>query len=84
MVRVLAFEFSWTIPATLINYTEYVIRISDLIDPTVFDDSDLFTITGETEGGIPGYDLLILSGLLGVVSLAIIKKKRKKLSIYES
>ena len=74
-------SFSWSIPNTLINYTEYVIRISDLTDPTLFDDSDVFTITGSTGGGIPGYDVLILGGLLGVLSLAIIKRKRKKLSI---
>ena len=74
--------FLWSIPNTLINYTEYVIKVSDLIDPIVFDDSNLFTITGVTdEGGIPGYDVLILGGLLGVVSLVIIKRKRKKLSI---
>ena len=34
--------------------------------------------------GIPGYDILILSGLLVGVSLIIIKRKRKKLSIQES
>ncbi len=73
--------FSWSIPNTLVNFTEYVIRVSDLLDPTLFDDSGLFTITGEDGGGIPGYDVLILGGLLGVVSLVIIKRKRKKLSI---
>ena len=74
--------FSWTVPNTLVNYTEYVIRISDVLDPTMYDDSDTFTISGPSSA-IPGYDLLILTGLIGVVSLAIIKKKRKKLSIYE-
>ncbi|KKM85512.1 hypothetical protein LCGC14_1288300 [marine sediment metagenome] len=75
--------YSWTIPDTLVNFSEYVIRISDVLDPTMYDDSDTFRISGPSSA-IPGYDLLILSGLLGVVSLAIIKKKRKKLSMYES
>ena len=74
-------SFLWTVPDTLINYTDYIIRVSDFIDPTMYDDSDLFTITGVSGGGIPGYDILILSGLLIGVSLTIIKRKRKKLSI---
>ena len=77
-------SFSWTVPNTLINFTDYVIRVSDFIDPTIFDDSDLFTITGESAGGIPGYDLLILCGLLVGVSLTVIRRKHKKLSIHES
>jgi hypothetical protein len=76
-------SFLWSIPNTLVNFTDYVIRVSDLIDPTLFDDSDLFTITGVTGGGIPGYDVLILGGLLGVVSLTIIMRKRKKILVHE-
>ncbi|MBY8984927.1 MAG: carboxypeptidase regulatory-like domain-containing protein [Candidatus Lokiarchaeota archaeon] len=76
--------FTWSIPDTLINYTEYVIRVSDSSDPTLFDDSDLFTITGESSGGIPGFDLLISIGLLVGVSLTILRRKRKKLSIHKS
>ncbi|KKM87939.1 hypothetical protein LCGC14_1263820, partial [marine sediment metagenome] len=74
--------FEWTIPDTLVNYTDYVIRISDVLDPTIYDDSDIFTITGAA-GGIPGYDILILSGLLIGVSLTILKKKRKKIRVHE-
>ncbi|KKN39428.1 hypothetical protein LCGC14_0743540 [marine sediment metagenome] len=73
--------FDWTIPNTLLNYTVYIIRISDVLDPTLYDDSEPFSILAPPGGGIPGYDMLILGGLLGVVSLVIIKRKRKKLSI---
>ena len=74
--------FSWIVPNTLVNYTEYVIRISDVLDPTMFDDSDTFKISGPSSG-IPGYDLLILSGLLIGVSLALINRKRKKLNVHK-
>ena len=74
--------FEWLIPNTLANYTDYVIRVSDVIDPTLFDDSETFTITGED--AIPGYELLILGALLIGVPLTIIMRKRKKLSIHAS
>ncbi len=76
--------FSWTVPDTLVNYTEYVIRISDVLDLTMYDDSDPFKISGPSVGGIPGFDLFILNGLLIGVSLIIIKRKHKKLSIHKN
>ena len=75
--------FSWTVPNTLVNFTEYVIRISDVLDPTMYDVSDTFRIIGPSSG-IPGYDLFIFSGLLIGVSLILINRKRKKLSIHKS
>ncbi len=70
--------YEWAIPNTLANYTDYVIRVSDFSDPTVFDDSETFTITGED--AIPGYDLLILMGLIFGVAFVLIRKKRVKLA----
>jgi hypothetical protein len=70
---------SWTIPDMLLNYTQYVIRISDSADPTVYDDSEPFTITSPTgPPPIPGFDIFILlSLLLGISVPLIIKRKRK-------
>jgi len=71
--------FDWTIPNTLVNYT-FVIRISDVLDATIFDDSEPFSISGITElpDEIPGYDLIILCGILLGVSFILVKRKRKK------
>ena len=76
--------FEWTIPDTLVNYTTYIIRISDVSDLTIYDDSDPFSINAPPGGGIPGYDLLISIGLLVGVSITILILKRKKLRIYKS
>lgn len=38
-------SYVWTIPDTLGDDTQYVIRISDAIDPTIYDDNDAFSIT---------------------------------------
>ena len=74
--------FDWTIPNTLVNYT-FVIRISDALDATVFDDSEPFSITGITEppDGIPGYDLILLCGVLLGISFILVKTKRKKATL---
>ena len=76
-------SFDWTIPNTLVNYTSFVIRISDVLDPTLYDESEEFTITGVTEppDGIPGYDLIILCGLLLGLSFVLVKRKRKKVTV---
>ncbi len=75
--------YSWLVPNTLVNSTEYIIRISDVLYPIIYDDSDTFTISGPSSA-IPGYDLLILSSLLVGVSIYLIIRKRKKLSIPDS
>jgi len=74
-------SFEWTIPDTLVNYTVYVIRISDVLDPTMYDDSDPFSIVAPPGGGIPGFDILILGGLLLGMSSYLIIRKRKKLRV---
>jgi len=74
--------FDWTIPNTLVNYTTYVIRISDVLDPTLYDESEEFTITGVTvPPEIPGYDLILFSGLLLGLSFVLVKRKRKKVTV---
>ncbi len=72
--------YSWIIPDMLINYTEYVIRISDVLDPTIYDDSEPFTITTPPGAhGIFGYDILILLSLIFGVSITLIKKGKRKI-----
>jgi len=72
-------SFSWKIPITLVNYTQYVIRINDVLDPSMYDDSDTFTITSPSDGGvIPGYGILILLGFLLGLSIPLTRRKWRK------
>ncbi len=65
-------SFNWTIPDTLVNYTVYVIKISDVLDPTIYDDSDPFSIIAPPGGGaIPGFDLMILTTLILTLSMQL-------------
>ncbi|MFW9879348.1 MAG: Ser-Thr-rich GPI-anchored membrane family protein, partial [Candidatus Thorarchaeota archaeon] len=71
--------YAWSIPTTLDNSTQYQIKISDTADPLIFDFSDYFEITkpASVPGGIPGYNLLVLIGIIGVISIIIIKNRKK-------
>ncbi|MFX1418820.1 MAG: CARDB domain-containing protein [Promethearchaeota archaeon] len=71
--------YSWTIPSTLDSSTQYQIKISDLIDPSVYDFSDYFEINTPASGPeiIPGYNLFVLIGLIGVISVIIVKNRKK-------
>ncbi len=75
--------FTWTIPTTLENYTDHIIRVTDASDPAMYDDSVVFQII-ISPSGIPGYDFIILFGALVGVSFIVIQIKRKKLSIHKN
>jgi hypothetical protein len=70
--------YSWSIPTTLTTSTQYQIKITDVGDPSVSDFSEYFEIKTKTEtGGIPGFNLFVLIGLIGVVSIILVKKRIK-------
>ncbi len=74
-------SYNWTIPTDLEDGIDYQIRISDVSNPTTYDDSSNFALTSlpiSTTPGIPGYNLYFLIGIICVAS-GILVKKRKKL-----
>ena len=73
-------SFSWLINGTFGNFTDFIIRVSHVIDPSMYDDSAVFQIT-TSSGGIPGYDLLILGVMIIGISIIYTKKKLKKTDI---
>lgn len=71
-------EYSWSIPSTLTNSTQYQIKIIDVTDPLIYAFSDYFEIfTPRGIPGVPGYDLLIIIGAISIISLFVIKKRIK-------
>ncbi|KKM19157.1 hypothetical protein LCGC14_1658480 [marine sediment metagenome] len=73
-------EISWTIPSGLANSTQYQIKITDVINSSIYDYSDYFTIYDPAIAEeIPGYDLYLLYMIIGIVSVVLIKKKYKHL-----
>ena len=72
-------SYTWTIPTDLEDGIDYQIRISDVSNPTTYDDSPNFAITSiPIPPGIPGYNLYLLIGIICVAS-GILVKNRKKL-----
>jgi hypothetical protein len=70
-------SFDWLIPDTLVNYTEYVIRVSDAGDLALYDESPQFEITSPEDGVIAGYEVFIMFSVLIGVSVILIRRKRK-------
>ncbi len=75
--------YLWLMPSNLTTSSEYSIKITDASVSVTYDFSPNFSVVS-LPGGIPGYDLLILCGILVGVSLIIVRRKRKNLSILES
>ncbi|MHA2121504.1 MAG: carboxypeptidase regulatory-like domain-containing protein, partial [Promethearchaeota archaeon] len=73
--------YSWLLPAALSSATDYQIKISDVTYSLTDDLSENFTITSLGDGEIPGYDLLLLCGILIGISLIVLKKKWKNRAI---
>ena len=74
-------EYYWTVPPGLDESNQYQIRITLVSNPSIYDYSDYFEIKSPPTGiqtGIPGYNLYILIGVLGVVSIILTKKRVKK------
>ena len=74
-------NYSWSIPTMLVNSKQYQIKILDVSNASIFDFSDYFEIAtpSETPEGIPGYQPYLLLGIISIVSMIIILKKRDKL-----
>ena len=75
-------EYYWTIP-TIENITglDPRIKITDVSNPSTYDYSDIFELTSPPSGGderIPGYNLYILIGVVGVVFIILTKRQVKK------
>ncbi|MFW9969017.1 MAG: Ser-Thr-rich GPI-anchored membrane family protein [Candidatus Odinarchaeota archaeon] len=68
-------SYSWIIPTSLENSTKYQIKITDLLNSSVYDYSDLFEIytppSATNNPDIPGYDFWILTNVI-IVSLIIL------------
>jgi len=73
-------SFEWTIPTDLTDGIDYQIRISDVLNPETYGDSPNFAITSVDipgDGAIPGYNLYILIGVISIVSVILLKNRKK-------
>ena len=72
-------HYYWTIPSTLASSTHYQIRITDVLNSSIYDLSDYFEIKSppSTQQEIPGYSIFILMGIISIVSVVLLKKRRK-------
>ncbi|QEE14507.1 SBBP repeat-containing protein [Promethearchaeum syntrophicum] len=71
--------FSWAIPSSLENSTLYQIKISDSVNPAIYDYSNYFEIIKKDSVLISGYNLVLLIGVIGLISAIIIKKQNKSI-----
>lgn len=77
--------YYWPLPSGLVNSSQYQIKIIDISNSSTYDFSDYFEIKSppsdgpSEDGDIPGYNLYILIGLMGVVSIILFKMLRKKI-----
>lgn len=69
--------YSWAIPSNLATSNKYQIKISDVADPSVSDFSEYFEIKA-SEGGISGYNIIFFVTILGVFSLIVTLRKKRK------
>ena len=73
-------SYNWEIPTDLEDGIDYRIRISDVLNPTTYDESPNFVITSVDipgDAAIPGYNFYILIAAIGPVSIILLKKRKK-------
>ena len=72
-------EYYWTILSTLDTSTQYQIKISDASDPSIYAFSDYFEIKSpiSAPSAIPGYNLMILIGIIFTLFIIIVKNQLK-------
>jgi hypothetical protein len=73
-------EYTWDIPKDLEEGIDYQIRISDVLNPVTYDTSPYFVITPHKEEGpppIPGYNLFILISIICIVSIVLLRIRKK-------
>ncbi len=76
-------EFYWFVSSELVESKNYRIKIIYVSDSSVFDYSDHFEIKHShhfPQGtslptGIPGYDITLLLGIIGIIGVYLIRKK---------
>jgi len=69
-------EYYWLIPSGLFDSVLYQIRVNDVSDPSIFDNSDSFEIDSNLEEPIiPGYEVMILFVSIIAVSIVLIKNR---------
>ncbi|MFX1375114.1 MAG: Ser-Thr-rich GPI-anchored membrane family protein [Promethearchaeota archaeon] len=74
-------SYIWTIPDTIVEGSNYQIIIREVGNPDINDTSDFFSIVkmgGAKSPQIPGYDITIVSLIIGSSSMIIIVMVRKK------
>ena len=74
-------EFFWMIPSSLSDSNKYQIKITDASNSSLYDFSDYFEIREPSSNGqpvIPGYNLFIILGVIGLSSPLFVKKRYKK------
>jgi surface protein len=67
--------YGWLVPTELGESTEYRIKISDVADPDIFAYSEYFEIYSDKI--IPGFNVWLILGMLGLIGGGIIIKKDK-------
>jgi len=73
-------EYMWIVFSDLETSNQYQIKISDRLNPLIFDFSDQFEIKGSAPTEPPailGYNIYLLIGTLGITSLLLIKMRKK-------
>ncbi|MFW9872922.1 MAG: CARDB domain-containing protein [Candidatus Thorarchaeota archaeon] len=70
--------YAWAIPSNLATSDKYQIKISDVADPLISDFSEYFEIKSAGEGEISGYNIIFFITMLGVFSLIVALRKRKR------
>ena len=73
-------SFEWTIQTDLTDGIDYQIRISDVSNPATYDESPNFAITSVDipgDAAIPSYNLYIVIGIMCVVSIILLKNRKK-------
>ncbi|MFX1312440.1 MAG: Ser-Thr-rich GPI-anchored membrane family protein, partial [Promethearchaeota archaeon] len=75
-------SYTWAIPTDLEDGIDYQIKISDVSNPATYDESPNFAITSidipeDGDGIIPSYNLYIIIGIISVVSVILVKNRKK-------
>ena len=77
-------SYSWIIPTTLGDSNLYQIKITDVANPSTYDESPYFALTAISTGGgetpsIMGYNVFLILGGLCIFSIILVNRKFKKL-----
>ena len=74
-------EYYWTVPSSIAESDQYQIKITDTSNSAIFDFSDYFEIkipSSGGPGGIPGYNFYLILAVLGILSIALAKRRIRR------